>query len=71
MSSMKELIDYIVHEKAQGDSFQELNVQFKLMLKGIPVKEIDESTPADQEILDKIYSAAQDFNIQLQTVNQS
>ena len=66
---MKELIDQIVCEKAQGDSFQELNVQFKLMLKGIPVKQIDESTPTDQEILDKIYSAAQDFNIQLQTIN--
>ncbi len=69
MSSMKELIDQIVYEKAQGDSFQELNVQFKLMLKGIPVKQIDEATPADQEILDKIHSAARDFNIQLQTIN--
>ncbi len=69
MSSMKELIDQIVYEKAQGDSFQELNVQFKLMLKGIPVKQIDESTPADQEILAKIYSAAQDFSIQLQPIN--
>lgn len=69
MSSMKELIDQIVYEKAGGDSFQMLNVQFKLMLKGIPVKNIDESTPTDQETLEKIYHAAQDFNVQLQPVN--
>ncbi len=62
---MKELIDRIVYEKAKGDSFQELNVKFKLMLKGIPVKIIDASTPDDPEILDKIFSAAKDFNIQL------
>ena len=69
MSTMKELIDKIIYEKAQGDSFQMLNVEFKLMLKGIPVKTIDESTPTDQEVLAKIYQAAQDFNVQLQTVN--
>lgn len=65
MPTMKELIDHIIHEKAKGDAFQELNVQFKLMLKGIPVKTIDASTPDDPEILDKIISAAKDFNIQL------
>lgn len=65
MNNMKALIDRIVHEKAQGNSFQELNVQFKLMLKGIPVKNIDESTPTDPEILEKIYSAAEDFSVQL------
>ena len=65
MSNMKALIDQLVYEKAQGDSFQTLNVQFKLMLKGIPVKNIDESTPNDPEILEKIYSAAQDFNVSL------
>ena len=69
MGIMKKLIDQIIYEKAQGDSFQALNVQFKLMLKGIPVKAIDESTPIDQEILDKIYRAAQDFNVQLQPIN--
>ena len=66
---MKELIDRIVYEKSQGDSFQMLNVQFKLMLKGIPVNHIDESTPTDQETLEKIYQAAQDFNVQLQPIN--
>ena len=69
MSTMKELIDKIIYEKAKGDSFQMLNVEFKLMLKGIPVKNIDESTPTDQDILDKIHCAAQDFNISLQTTN--
>lgn len=65
MSNMKALIDRLVDEKAQGDSFQTLNVQFKLMLKGIPVKDIDENTPDDPKILEKIYSAAQDFNVPL------
>ena len=65
MATMKDLIDRIVHEKAKGDSFQQLNVQFKLMLKGIPVKTINASTPDDPEILNKIFNAAKDFNIQL------
>lgn len=62
---MKELIDRIVSEKAKGNSFQESNIKFKLMLKGIPLKAIDASTPEDPDILDRIFSAAKDFNIQL------
>lgn len=69
MGQMKGLIDQIIKEKAQGNSFQELNVQMKLMLKGIPVKSIDETTPNDPDTLRLIYDAARDFNIQLpQTV---
>ncbi len=65
MATMKQLIDQIIDEKAQGNTFQQLNVEFKLMLKGIPLKNIDASTPDDPAILDMIYSAAKDFNIQL------
>ncbi|MEM8967286.1 MAG: hypothetical protein AAGE93_12770 [Bacteroidota bacterium] len=65
MGQMKNLIDQIIKEKALGDSFQELNIQMKLMLKGIPVKTIDETTPNDPEMLQLIYAAAHDFNVQL------
>ncbi len=65
MGQMKNLIDQIIKEKALGDSFQELNIQMKLMLKGIPVKTIDETTPNDPEMLQLIYAAARDFNVQL------
>lgn len=66
MALMKKLIDHIIMEKSQGNSFQELNVQMKLMLKGIPVKKIDESTPTDPVVLAMIQSAAKDFNVNIE-----
>ncbi len=65
MNNMKDLIDKIVNEKAKGNSFQALNVQFKLMMKGIPVKEIDQNSPLNPEMLERIRSAAKDFSVQL------
>ncbi len=65
MGHMKKLIDQIVAHKAQGNSFQELNIQMKLMLKGIPVKHIVDTTPDDAAILRLIHQAARDFNVQL------
>lgn len=65
MSQMKDLIDHIVHVKSKGNSFQQLNIQMKLMLKGIPVKNIDEHTPDDPAMLTMIYNAAKDLNVQL------
>ncbi len=67
MQNMKHLIDYIVAEKAQGNAFQELNYTMKLMLKGIPVKTITEETLPDPHMLNKIYEAAKELNVQLPT----
>lgn len=62
---MKQLIDYIITEKAKGNTFQEMNYTMKLMLKGIPVKMITEQTASDPAMLEKIYEAAQELNVQL------
>jgi len=60
---MKKLIYHIIKEKAQGNTFQELNYAMKLMLKGIPVKSITDDTPDDPVILEKIYQAAAELNV--------
>ncbi|MFM7852855.1 MAG: hypothetical protein ACKO96_13295 [Flammeovirgaceae bacterium] len=62
---MKKLIDLIITQKAQGNSFQELNYTMKLMLKGIPVKNITNDTPNDPIILERIYQAAREFNVNI------
>jgi hypothetical protein len=65
MQTMKSLIDRIIQEKARGNGFQEMNYKMKLMLKGIPVNSIDEHTPNDEALIEKIHQAAKEFNVQL------
>jgi len=65
MSQAKKMIDHLVREKANGNSFQELNIQMKLMLKGIPVKQITESTLDDPDLIQKIHEVAYSFDIDL------
>jgi hypothetical protein len=65
MGKTKQLIDELVRLKAQGNTFQELNIQMKLMFKGIDVKNITEQTPDDQATLEKIYEVAQAFQVKL------
>lgn len=65
MNTMKNLIDCLINEKAKGNSFQEMNYTMKLMLKGVPVKNIDSNTPNDPHIISKIEQAALEFNLSL------
>jgi hypothetical protein len=65
MGRTKQLIEELIRLKAQGNTFQELNIQMKLMFKGIDVKSISEHTPDDPEIINKIYQVAQDFQVKL------
>lgn len=51
MGKTKRLIDELVRLKAQGNTFQKLNIQMKLMFKGIDVKKIAEQNPDDQYFL--------------------
>ena len=67
MGKTKQLIDELVRLKAQGNTFQELNIQMKLMFKGIDVKNITEQTPDEQATLAKIYEVAQAFQVKLPT----
>lgn len=69
MGTMKKLIDTIIKEKAMGNTFQELNIQMKLVLKGIDIRKITEETEDDPELLEKIYQVANDFNVNLKQVN--
>ncbi|BDD03255.1 hypothetical protein [Aureibacter tunicatorum] len=59
------MIDYIIHEKAQGNTFQELNFTMKLMLKGIPVKHITDESVYDPSIVTLIRQAADEFEVNL------
>jgi len=65
MGQMKRLIDELIRLKSNGNTFQALNIEMKLMLKGIPVKKITTETPDDEKIIGLIYEAAKDFNIEL------
>ena len=65
MGKTKQLIDELVRLKAQGNTFQELNIHMKLMFKGIDVKNITEQTADDKATLAKIYQVAQEFQVKL------
>lgn len=60
-------IKFIIDTKSRGNSFQEMNYTMKLMLKGIPVKEIlaGDAQLNDEGLSDKIRRAAKDLNIDL------
>jgi hypothetical protein len=62
---INELVRFIINEKSHGNSFQEMNVVMKLMLKGIPAKKILEGVdyPEDQAMEDKIVQAAAELNV--------
>ena len=64
---IKELVTFIINEKAHGNSFQEINLTMKLMLKGIPAKKILEGGDysENQALEDKIVQAAEELNVVL------
>ena len=68
MGKTKQLLDELIYRKAQGNRFQEMNIQMKLMFKGIPVKDITNLTPDDPIVIAKIHEVARDFQINLATV---
>ncbi len=69
MGKTKQLIDELIRKKAQGNTFQELNIQMKLMFKGIDVKQITHQTQDDPIVIAKIYEVARAFEVQLPTLN--
>lgn len=64
---IKEQVTFIIKEKAQGNTFQELNVSMKLMLKGIPTNKIlaDDHSYSLDGLSEKIALAAEELNISL------
>jgi hypothetical protein len=69
MGKAKILIDELIEKKAKGNAFQIYNVRMKLMLKGIMVDKITESSNEPFDVVVKIYEVAKDFNIELRKLN--
>ena len=68
-TSTKQILNFIIKEKAQGNSFQELNVQMKIMMKGVNVKGILEEKISDElaaTLADKLKEIAKEFDVDLQ-----
>ena len=74
MSTTKQILNYIIKEKSQGDAFQELNIQMKIMMKGVNVKGIMEDKLSDEltnALNEKLKSIAEEFKIDLQIMGNS
>ena len=69
MSTTKQILNYIIKEKAHGNAFQELNIQMKIMMKGVNVKGILEEKISDElaSVLNlKLQEIAKEFEVDLQ-----
>ena len=66
MSKSKQILTYIIKEKAQGNTFQELNIQMKIMMKGVNTKSIlEETEPDNSATIDKLREIAKEFGVDL------
>jgi hypothetical protein len=65
MGRAKILIDELIEKKAKGNNFQVYNVRMKLLLKGIMVDKINETSVEPDDVVSKIFEVARDFNIEL------
>ena len=66
MYSSKEILLFIIKEKAQGNTFQELNIQMKMMLKGINVKGIlEDQIPDNPALKENMKVIAKEFEVDL------
>jgi len=66
MNTSKQILTFIIKEKAQGNTFQELNIQMRIMMKGVNVKGILEDRVHDTPALtDKMEEIAKEFEVDL------
>ena len=66
MSTAKQILNFIIKEKARGNTFQELNIQMKIMLKGVNVKGIlEDKIPDTQPLIEKLKEISKDFDVDL------
>ena len=71
MSTSKQILSFIIKEKAQGNTFQELNTQMKIMMKGVNVKSIMEEKEQDEPaVIDKLKEIAKEFGVDLSKMPQ-
>ena len=70
MSAAKQILNFIVKEKAGGNTFQELNIQMKIMLKGVNVKGVlEDKIPDDPTLIDKLKEISKEFDVDLLKAN--
>jgi len=66
MYTNKQILNFIIKEKSGGDTFQELNIQIKLLMRGINVQGIlDEMIPDDDALKEKLRAIAEEFEVDL------
>jgi hypothetical protein len=67
MNTAKQILNFIIKEKAQGNTFQELNIQMRIMMKGVNVKGIlEEKEPDNPAISEKLKEIAKEFDVDLE-----
>ena len=67
MSIAKNILNFIIKEKAQGNLFQEMNIQMKIMMKGINVKGILEDRICDNpDLVERLKKIAEEFDVSLE-----
>jgi len=70
MNTTKEILTFIIKDKAQGNTFQELNIQMRIMMKGLNVKGIlNGVVPDAPDIMEKLIEIASEFEVDLNRVN--
>jgi hypothetical protein len=68
MQTTKQILNYIIKEKSQGNAFQELNIQMKIMMKGVNVKGILEDKISEDlanTLNEKLKDIAKEFDVDL------
>ena len=66
MKANKQILNFIIKEKAQGNVFQEMNIQMKIMMKGINVKGImEDRIPDSPDLNEKLERIAKEFDVDL------
>ena len=73
MNDTRQILNYIIKEKSQGNTFQELNVQMRIMMKGVNVKGILEEKISEElakAMAEKLKEIALEFDVDLQKMNE-
>jgi len=73
MTNTKKILNFIIKEKSQGNAFQELNIQMKIMMKGVNVKGILEDKISEEiasALINKLKEIATEFDVDLQKLEQ-
>jgi len=66
MNKVQQILNFIIKEKAQGNVFQELNIQMRIMMKGLNIKGILEGrVPDTPALFEQLNEIAREFEIDL------